>query len=255
MPPDFDQITLTDEEKETALYNARCTKYFHVKDLQKELHKNEVIRIAKKPFTAKELGDYVLQNKDSDSIDLPDFVVDEQAKPVFDLLCQYFTNDPEFEKDGRSLKKGIALLGPIGAGKSDMMKLFSINKRRCFYFESINEVVRLCQEKGLEYYETFSHYCPVIPYQTKYFFQQQIGWTLDDVGQEEMVNDYGNRAHAFSKIIQARYLRKEQIPFDTMHITSMYNAEELGNKYGGYVKSRLREMFNLIHYNGSDRRK
>ena len=106
MPADFDAVELTKEEKEVAIFDARCEKYWSqkkVSDQQKYLLEKEVM---KTPFTAKELQNFVLEQN-------PWFKVDEQAKDIFRLLCLYFSNDKQFEVEGYSLKKGICICGDI----------------------------------------------------------------------------------------------------------------------------------------------
>jgi DNA replication protein DnaC len=83
----------------------------------------------------------------------------------------------------------------------------------------------------------------------------ELVWAIDDVGLEEPVNDYGNKAFVFSKIIQERYANKHLMQYYPLHITSMLTAEQIGEKYGDFVRSRMREQFNTIQYKGKDRRK
>jgi predicted ATPase len=45
----------------------------------------------------------------------------------FVLAIQYFNGNPEFEKNGLSLRKGLMLLGGIGTGKTIFMNVFKSN--------------------------------------------------------------------------------------------------------------------------------
>src|SRR5213595_1601868 len=126
MPPDFDEITLTQEEIEYALYDARCEKYFSQKEQMEKARKAKELLDCLTPFTSVQLREYVLEKH-------PNFIVDQQSEKTFDLLCKYFANDPEFEKSGYSLSKGIMLSGPVGVGKTELLRIFSKNKRQCFH--------------------------------------------------------------------------------------------------------------------------
>ena len=73
MPPDFDEITLTEEETEYALYDARCEKYFAQKEqIDKERKAKELLDCLT-PFTSVQLREYVLKKH-------PNFIVDQQSE-------------------------------------------------------------------------------------------------------------------------------------------------------------------------------
>ena len=121
MPPDFDEISLTPEELEYAIYDARCGKYFDERDRKEKAAKARELLDCLTPFTTQQLREYVLQNN-------PQFQVNEQNEKVFGLLCQYFANDPLFASSGFSLAKGILLSGRVGVGKTEMLKVFNKKK-------------------------------------------------------------------------------------------------------------------------------
>jgi hypothetical protein len=53
-------------------------------------------------------------------------------------------------------------------------------------------------------------------------------------------------------IIHTRYAKR--FAFDGLHITSNLNGEGIKARYGERFYSRLKEMFNIIHLPGKDRR-
>lgn len=112
MPEDFNETILTPEEMEYAIYDARCEKYFIEKEKKEKARKAKDLLECCTPFTTQQLREYVLQQH-------PSFIVDKQNEDIFNKLCQYFSNDPDFENDGLSLSKGILLTGPVGVGKSN----------------------------------------------------------------------------------------------------------------------------------------
>lgn len=246
MPKDFDEVILTKDEQELALFNARCEKYWKKKqdDTQNAIAKAK--EDAKIPFTCEQLKEFVLKSN-------PWFKLDEQAKEVFELLALYFTNDPEFERRGYSLTKGICLSGPVGVGKTELLNIFRINKRQCFHMVTVFDIETMLQEKGIESIQAFYDHVPGWGGSPKRFYHLQVGWAFDDVGRESVVFDFGNKTDALSKIFQTRYFKK--IPFSALHITTNKTPAELEKRYDEAVRSRLREMFNYIVYKGSDRRK
>lgn len=245
MPKDFDEIQLTQEEHDLAIFEARCAKYWKWKD-QKD--REDAIREkeeARRPFSAEELQDYVLKQN-------PWFKVDDQVRPLFELLSYYFSGDRRFEQNGFSLSKGICLCGPVGVGKTELLNIFRINKRQCFHMVSVFDIETALQ-KNLE---QINAYCGPVPgwgHNRKFFHQPEIGWAFDDVGRESIIFDFGNKVDAISKILQLRYAYK--VPFTGLHITTNKTPGELEKRYDEAVRSRLREMFNYIQYAGTDRRK
>ena len=247
MPPDFNEISLTPEEQEYAIYDARCEKYFVEKERKEKAKKTKEFMECMTPFTAPQLAEYVLEHN-------PKFKVDQQNEKLFWLLCQYFTNDPLFENSGFNLSKGILLSGPVGVGKTELLKIFSKNKRQCFHLISVFEIESFCQKHGVENFETYTGMVPGWGTTKDFFFQKSIGWAFDDIGRESVVFYFGNKSDVVSKIIQTRYSKKNTIPFSSLHLTTNLTTAELESRYDYAVKSRLREMFNYIPMEGMDRR-
>lgn len=248
MPEDFNQIQLTEEESDYAIWDARCAKYYQWKDRMEKERQIKAFQDAQKPFTAKDLGEYVLEIS-------PHYKLDDNCRELFNLLCLYFTNDPAFEQSGYKLNKGLLLSGPVGVGKTELLRIFQKNKRQCYYLTSVFEIEKQCQEIGVERFATFTGYVPGWGGKEKYFLQPNIGWAFDDVGRESVVFDFGNKSDVISKIIQVRYMNKDKIPFNSLHLTTNLTPDEIESRYDYAVKSRLREMFNYIPIKGSDRRK
>ena len=253
MPKDFDEIQLTQEQIDDLIYEQRCNFYFEAKKIQaKNITANERIE-AKRQFTAEELSDFILKEN-------PSLKLDEYSKPIFEMFCFYFSRDKRFEEcgEGFSLYKSIALVGSPGRGKTTIMEAFQRNKRQCFYLIDMNRVQEDCRNKAqdnIDYYKTFTSQVPGWGYNKNYFYQEQLCWCIDDIGKEEVLNDYGNKAYVFSKIIQFRSSNKQLLQYFPMHITSMLTADQIEAKYGEFVRSRMREQFNWIQYDGVDRRK
>lgn len=208
----------------------------------------EAYNEAFRPWSANEMYEYAKRMAG------PKYVLDDYSEPVFRLLSQYFTNDPEFEKAGFKLEKGIMLTGKVGVGKTEILKAFRFNKRCCFAVESCNEVEEYCKNKDLDFWKTYTGPVPGHGGIEMYFYQQSIGWMLDDLGTEQVIVKYGNRLDPLERIIHYRNLNKDRLPFFTMHLTTNLDGNLIENRYGQRMRSRLREMFNVIELKGSDRR-
>lgn len=256
LPKDFDEISLSESQIEELVYQERLRIYFEVKKEQENnRRKNEKIE-AKRLFSADELSTFILRNN-------PAFFLDEFSKPIFDLLCLYFSRDKRFEEQGEgfSLYKGLAISGNPGTGKTELMSLFKKNKRQCYLVCDMNDVMERCDYQATnnnnkDYYKTFSAQVPGWSGK-EFFYQDIVAWCIDDVGKEEILQSYGNKSYVFSKIIEYRSSPKQKqlLQYYPLHITTMLNAENLGNKYGDFIRSRMREQFNWISLKGNDRRK
>jgi hypothetical protein len=70
------------------------------------------------------------------------------------------------------------------------------------------------------------------------------------------MNFYGNQCSVMAEILLSRYDLFHSFGMIT-HITTNLNSTEIEEKYGTRVRSRMREMFNLISFdkNAPDKRK
>lgn len=250
MPPDFEEVRLSTDQIEELIYQERLRIYFELKAEQKKnISHNEKIE-ARRPYTADELAEFVLKNN-------PWFKLDEYSKPVFNMLCLYFSRDKRFEEYGEnySLYKGICLAGDPGRGKTALMSLFQLNKRQCYHLLDMGSVQEQCATSG-ELYKNFTASVPGWGHSKQFFFQDNVTWCIDDIGKEELLLIYGNKAYVFSKIIEYRSAANNRhlLQYYPLHITTMLTAEQIGKKYGDFVRSRMREQFNWINIEGNDRR-
>lgn len=252
----YDEVQLTDQEKASALRDARAKKYWKLQDELKQQQKIEAYKEMRRMWTYQEQYDHASAEANRLAIlgGKKQYDFDEFSKPIFHLLTQYFTNDPAFEKEGRSLSKGIMLMGNVGTGKTDLLKSFQVNKRMCFFVENCINIEALIRDNGLTYWKTFTGFCPT-SINPHFFYQENIGWLFDDLGTEEVIKDYGNPLDAMDRIFHQRYLEKEKIPFYSAHLTTNLSAQKIEDRYGLRMRSRLREMYNVIELKGVDRRK
>lgn len=79
---------------------------------------------------------------------------------------------------------------------------------------------------------------------------------FDDLGVEPIGRHYGKDCNVLGEIMLSRYELFLQHHIKT-HATTNLNAEELEDRYGNRVRSRMRELFNLIAFDraSTDKRK
>lgn len=182
------------------------------------------------------------------------------AGTVFELLCRYFSSDPQYVELATaagikrpSLGKGILLGGTVGNGKTTLMRLFCSNQRQVFMIKSAAEVANKWLTGGEE--AIIDCYEPkLLPVNdADNFYHSFAGLCLDDCGTEDVKNHFGNRVNVIGQIIEARYFKNATGPF--FHVTTNLNADQMKEFYGPRVMSRLREIMNVIELKGEDRRK
>ena len=133
------------------------------------------------------------------------------------------------------LDKGILLLGPIGCGKTSLMKVFNhlTHDYKKYIVRPTREVTAEFIQDGFQ----------VIPKYGKNF----KGYCFDDLGVEQSMKHFGNECNVMGEILLSRYDLMKSAKRIT-HATTNLNANELEKIYGNRVRSRLREMFNLISF-------
>lgn len=251
----YNDIVLTEEEKEYALKKAREEKYFRLERIKYHEKISKPVEYPK--MNDNELFNYAL-SKCKEMV--PDFVCDIHTNEIMTLLSLYFTESPQFEKDGRSLKKGIMLLGPLGCGKTTIMKAFAVNTHNAYVFSTcrkVSEKYAQGQKKTDENvgYDAIEEYSILVPvYPQLYYGQTMIGRCFDDLGTESIRKHFGNESNVMAEIIMNRY-EKADLRNKT-HFTGNLSGNEIGEFYGERVKSRLREMCNMITFSidSQDRR-
>lgn len=141
------------------------------------------------------------------------------------------------------------LSGPVGCGKTSLMNLikhlapadhkFSVKPCRDISFEFIQDGYQIIHKysKGKLYESEPKTIC------------------FDDLGTENNLKYYGNECNVMAEILLSRYDLFISKKLQT-HITTNLSASEIENTYGIRVRSRLRNMINLIAFdkNTKDKR-
>lgn len=170
------------------------------------------------------------------------FRIEEHDHPVIYRLIAYFLKDEQAAfQFGMNLDKGILLAGPVGCGKTSIMTImkylapadrkFILKPCRDVSFEFINDGYGIIHKysKGKLYEADARIYC------------------FDDLGVENNLKYYGNECNVLAEVILSRYdiFISKRIP---THITTNLSASEIEQHYGLRVRSRLRELVNLVAY-------
>jgi DNA replication protein DnaC len=166
----------------------------------------------------------------------------EDKPPIFLLLCYFLQDDIAAPQLGIDLQKGILLTGPVGCGKTTLINLmkFFIQKENQFF------ITKPCRDISFEFIQDgFS----VIHKYSKGTLNNYLPKTFcfDDLGTESSLKYYGNECNVMAEILLSRYdlfIAENLIT----HLTTNLSATEIEQLYGNRVRSRLREMFNLIAF-------
>ncbi|MGB3345432.1 MAG: ATPase [Aequorivita sp.] len=172
------------------------------------------------------------------------FKIHENDRDIIYNLSNYFIQDKDkCEKAGMDPDKGILFSGPVGCGKTSLMKLlkFIVPLQRPYSVVPCRNIVFAFNHLGykiIEDYGNGSFFC------------------FDDLGVEPMGRHYGQDCNVMGEILLSRYDLFLKSKLKT-HATTNLNAAELEERYGNRVRSRMREMFNLIAFeeNAKDKRK
>lgn len=261
----YNDIELTDDEVYEGMISAKRKK-------KEELHKKRLLEIeeANRKFLTSTWNYDIMRTfmwNRSLKIFNGEFKLDTQSEPIFNLLSYYFIKSPMFveiaEKMGvknPSLDKGIMLASNYGVGKSDMVKLFSANQRQVYLVRTaktiaqqfVNSKEKILPEEYVNPKVEGSSFINGYNDSTR-FFHPISGLCIDDVGSENIKNNFGNIANVIGDLIEQRYEKK--LTGELLHATTNMGKEELTSYYGERVVSRMREIFNWIVWEGKDRRK
>lgn len=165
---------------------------------------------------------------------------------IFKLLVYAIGDQENAERHGINLRKGILLTGPIGSGKTALMQLISY-----FFPRETQCQVKPTREISFEFekdgFAVINHYSKgsFVRYANMPFLPKV--YCFDDLGLEQTPKYFGNECNVMAEILLNRYdlfISKRMLT----HITTNLSASELEEIYGNRIRSRMREMFNLVAF-------
>lgn len=150
-------------------------------------------------------------------------------------LCNYFIKDEANCKTlGMDINKGILLSGPVGCGKTSLMKLL-----RCVVPHQ--KPYKIIPSRNIVF--GFNH----VGYKTIEDYGSTNYFCFDDLGVEPVGRHYGKDCNVLGEILLSRYDLFLESHIKT-HATTNLNAQELEERYGNRVRSRMRQLFNLVAF-------
>lgn len=179
------------------------------------------------------------------------FKIHEEDKPLLRKLLCYFLGDAIIASQfGISFNKGILLTGPVGCGKTTLIALM-----RFFQQPQDRFILKSCRDVSFEFiqggYETIHKY-------SRHSFRnhEPQSYCFDDLGTENNLKYFGNECNVMAEVLLSRYDLFVSRKLLT-HLTTNLSASEIEEQYGNRVRSRFREMFNLIAFDkqSKDKRK
>ncbi|MDI9257933.1 ATP-binding protein [Flavobacterium sedimenticola] len=171
------------------------------------------------------------------------FKIHEEDYPIIYKLIAYFLKDEQVcFQFGINLNKGILLSGPIGCGKTSLMNLMKYLTPAEFKFS-----VKPCRDISFEFIQ--DGYQVIHKYSKGQLYKSEPKiYCFDDLGLENNLKYYGNECNVMAEILLSRYDLFVSHRIQT-HITTNLSASEIESLYGNRVRSRIREMVNLIAFN------
>jgi DNA replication protein DnaC len=169
---------------------------------------------------------------------------------VFKLIAYFLKDEPTCFQYGINLNKGILLTGPIGCGKTSLMNLMKYlapTEQKFF--------LKPCRDISFEFIQ--DGYQVIHKYSNGNLDQSgPRSYCFDDLGTENNLKYFGNECNVMTEILLSRYDLFISKKLKT-HITTNLSATEIEKHYGNRVRSRLRELCNLIAFDNvaKDKRK
>lgn len=170
------------------------------------------------------------------------FRIYEEDKEIIYKLCLYTIQDrAACEALGLDIDKGILLSGPVGCGKTTLLRLirYLVPHRKPYEVIPTRNIVFSFNNIGYSTIQQFGN--------SKFF-------CFDDLGVEPTGRHFGKDCNVMGEILLSRHDLFISNKIKT-HATTNLNAKELEQRYGKRVRSRMRQLFNLIAFDKSSRDK
>lgn len=177
----------------------------------------------------------------------PGFVIDNDNRHLINSLFYYVNgkSHPRFMLDP---KKGVLLFGPVGTGKSTIIRILGeLLRLNGQGYATIN-----CSYLTTQYAST-----GLEALNSSTFNETEVGYkpvnrAFDELGREPRpAKYYGNDLNVMQYILQCRYEIRDKV---RTFATTNLRPEGLSDLYGQYIADRVGEMFTLVELKGKSRR-
>ncbi len=170
-------------------------------------------------------------------------LVEEDLPMICRMICWYVRDHANGERLKMDFNKGLLVTGPVGCGKTTLMNLMPKlirNETTPVLIKPCREIAFDFQKDGFEVVSRFSS-------RPAYGSAKPSTICFDDLGAEPQTKHFGQDCEVMAEIIFGRY---EQFMHQNLctHFTTNLNGDEVEARYGMRVRSRLREMCNLIAF-------
>jgi len=170
------------------------------------------------------------------------FKIYKEDREILYKLCNYQIRDWQAcKKLNIDIHKGVLLSGPVGCGKTSLMKLIR-------HITPHHKPFEMIPTRNVTF--AFNH----IGYKIIEQYGDGRFYCFDDLGIEPTGRYFGKDCNVLGEVILSRYELFLKYKFKT-HCTTNLNAEEIEERYGNRVRSRMRQLFNLIAFDRGSRDK
>lgn len=175
-----------------------------------------------------------------------EYVIDDSNREIVNQVILYANRDPEFNGD---LLKGICICGPIGTGKSLLMKTLGIVMIEKFAIDNIVSLNGYYQQKDVGDI-AFNNI------RAAYILGKKNHRCCNDLGREyPTVMHMGNTEDIGTRYIYERYELFQDHGIKTYFTTNFEKAQDFIDRYGELNYDRIKEMSNFMFLTGRSRRK
>lgn len=194
----------------------------------------------KSPYKYKEVLHW-LENKGKNLYGNHFKIVETDHPIIFKLIAYFMKDEATCFQYNINLNKGILLTGPVGCGKTSLLNLmkYLTPAEHKFFLKPCRDISFEFIQDGYQIIHKYS--------KGKLYESEPKTICFDDLGTENNLKYYGNECNIMAEILLSRYDLFTTKKLQT-HITTNLSASEIENHYGNRVRSRLREMVNLIAY-------
>ncbi|MBC7847739.1 MAG: ATP-binding protein [Flavobacterium sp.] len=176
-------------------------------------------------------------------------ILESDHQIIYKMIAYFLRDEQTCFQYGIDLNKGILLAGPIGSGKTSLMNLmkYLAPMEHKFYIKPCRDISFEFIQEGYEIIHKYS--------KGKLYQSEPKSICFDDLGTENNLKYFGNECNVMAEILLSRYDIFISKKIQT-HITTNLSASEIEAAYGNRVRSRLRNMINLIAFdkNTKDKR-